>query len=114
MMKTTKKYLSFLLFLLVLVWKSSSLAQAQSDTIYTGSITVTTQAAVDALRDTLAGKTTINGDVDIGPSSDITDLTPFTNITNITGNLEIQRNGQLINLNDLTHLQTIGGSFSSI
>ena len=111
MMKTTKKYLSFLLFLLVLVWKSSSLAQAQSDTIYTGSITVTTQAAVDALRDTLAGKTTINGDVDIGPSSDITDLTPFTNITNITGNLEIQRNGQLINLNDLTHLQTIGGSF---
>ena len=87
--------------------------QAQSN-IHTGDITVTTQAAVDALRTTLAGKTIINGNLTIGYTSgssrsDITDLSPLSNMTHITGDVWIQQNGQLVNLNALTHLQTIGG-----
>ena len=87
------------------------------NSIYTGDITVTTQVEVNALRDTLAGKTIINGNLTIGYTSgssrsDITDLVPLRNMTRITGNLIIQQNGQLVNLNDLTHLQTIVGYFS--
>ena len=92
--------------------------QAQSDTTYTGDITVTTQAAVNALRDTLAGKTIIDGNLTIGYSdfgdsrSNITDLTPLRNITLITENLRIQQNGQLDNINALNNLQSIGGNFT--
>ena len=78
---------------------------------HTGDITVTTQAAVDALSTTLAGKTRINGNLTIGSSSDITDLTPLSNIGRITGYLDIQQNGVLVNLNDLDSLQSIGGYF---
>ena len=85
---------------------------ALSNTIYRGNITVTTQAAVNDLSTTLAGKTRIDGNLTIGSSSDITDLTPLSNIVRITGNLTIQQNGQLANLNALTHLQTIGGFFA--
>ena len=89
---------------------------ALSNTTYRGDITVTTQAAVDALATTLAGKTRINGNVTIGTTgsslSGITDLSPLSNIVRITGNLRIQSNGRLANLNALTHLQTIGGVFA--
>ena len=86
------------------------------NSIYTGDITVTTQAQVDALRDTLAGKTRIEGTLTIGYTSgssrsDITDLTPLSNMSRITGNLTIQQNRQLVNLNDLNDLQFIGGYF---
>ena len=94
------------------------LIQAQGDTTHTGNITVTTQAEVDALNNTLAGKTTIDGNVFIGYGladdtlrSYITDLTPLSNVSHITGTLFIRRNGSLVNLNGLTHLQTIGGNF---
>ena len=70
---------------------------------------------MDALRDTLAGKIIIDGNVTIGTDdiaqSDITDLTPLNSITHITGNLWIQQNGQLVNLNSLNDLQFIGGYF---
>ena len=86
------------------------------NSIYTGDITVTTQAQVDALRDTLAGKTRIEGTLTIGYTSgssrsNITDLTPLSNMSRITGNLTIQQNRQLVNLNDLNDLQSIGGYF---
>ena len=87
------------------------------DYVYLGDITVSTQAAVNALSDTLAGKTRIRGNLIIGyefgfSRSSITDLTPLSNITHITGNLIIRRNGQLVNLNELNNLQTItGGDF---
>ena len=89
---------------------------ALSNTIYRGDITVTTQAEVDTLRTTLAGKTRIDGNVTIGYTdgssrSDITDLSPLSNMTHIRGNLKIERNGVLVNLTALTHLQTIGGIF---
>ena len=89
-----------------------------TNSIYQGNITVTTQAEVDALRDTLAGKTTIRGNLTIGYTdngstrSNITDLTPLRNIVRITENLIIQQNAQLVNLNDLNNLQTIGGVFN--
>ena len=109
--KRTKKILLITFFAL-----QTMFVQAQGDTTYTGNIIVTTQATVDALRDTLAGKTRINGNLTIGytsgsSQSDITDLTPLSNIVHITGDLTIRRNGQLVNLNALTHLQTIGGYF---
>ena len=93
--------------------------QAQSDTIYTGSITVTTQAEVDTLSTTLAGKTIIDGNLTIGytlvrdslSSSNITNLTPLSNIVHITGGVWIQQNGQLVNFTGLDSLQTIGGFF---
>ena len=91
--------------------------QAQSDTTYTGSITVTTQAEVDTLSTTLAGKTMIDGNVTIGYTdfgdsrSSITNLTPLSSIVRITGNVWIQQNGQLDNTNALNNLQTIGGYF---
>ena len=87
------------------------------NSIYQGNITVTTQAQVNALRDTLAGKTRIAGNLTIGytdngSTSDITDLMPLRDIVRMTGNLNIQQNGQLVNLNGLDNLQAIGGYFS--
>ena len=94
-----------------------TIIQKIQDTTYTGDITVTTQAEVDFLRTTLAGKTRIDGNLTIGYNdfgdsrSNITDLTPLSNITDIIGNLIIEKNGQLVNLNDLNNLQSIGGNF---
>ena len=82
-----------------------------TNTIYQGNITVTTQAEVNALRDTLSGKTRIRGNLTIGSSSNITNLTPLSHVTHITGNLRIQQNGQLVNLTGLNNLQSIGGIF---
>ena len=108
-MRITKKISPFYLFLLVLVWKSSSLVQAQSST-HTGDILVITQAEVDALSTTLENIDTIDGNLTIA-GSDITDLTPLSDITDITGDLTIRQNRQLANLNALNNLQSIGGYF---
>ena len=67
-------------------------AQSQSDTIYTGNITV--EAQVNALNTTLAGKTSIDGSVTIR-GSDITDLTPLSSIVRITRNFEVRFNDSL-------------------
>ena len=83
---------------------------------YHGDITVTTQEEVDALRTTLADIDTIDGNLTIGYSrftnsrSNITDLTPLRDITHITGNLRIGQT-QLVNLNALRNLQSIGRYF---
>ena len=83
--------------------------------VYQGDITVSTQAGVDALM--LTNIDTIRGNVTLGYTtgnsrSNITDLTPLSNITHITENLKIQQNGQLVNLTALDSLQSIGGYFS--
>ena len=114
-MKTTRKQLPFYIFLLVLVWKSSSLVQAQSNT-YTVDIFVNTQAEVNTLDSILAGKTIIDGNVTIG-GRDITDLTPLSSIVRITGNFEVLnyswylRNGELTSLGYFPSLRSIGGKF---
>ena len=131
-MKTTRKHLPFYLFLLVLVWKSSLVqAQSQSDTTYTGNITVTTQEQVNALRSTLAGKTRIDGNLTIGYNDwyidninryigytnlynsriDITDLSPLGSIVRITGSFYVNNNDSLTDLGDFPVLQSIGGYF---
>ena len=108
---------SILLYLCVVMGLCMTITstQAQSST-HTGNITVSTQAEVDALRTTLSGKTRIDGNLTVGyvietSRSDITDLTPLSNIVRITGNLIIRRNGQLVNLNGLHNLQSITGGY---
>ena len=87
----------------------------QLGTTHTGDVSVTTQAEVNALRNSLtAGATRIEGNVTIGSrfgTSDIFDLSPLAAITEITGNVVVQRNTRLRNLMGLNQLQTIGGSF---
>ena len=111
LLKKTEKTLLVIFFAL-----QTMLIQAQSNT-HTGDITVTTQAAVDALGTTLTNIDTIDGTLTIGnifgnSQSDITNLTPLRNITHITGYLTIEKNGQLVNLTDLNNLQSVGGGFS--
>ena len=115
-MNIMKKYTFFCGAIFLFLWGNSLLAQTQGNT-YTGNIRVTTQAQVDTLSTTLASIDTIDGNLTIGyrdslgSQSNITDLTPLSNIIHITGNLSIRQNGQLGNLNDLNNLQTIGGGF---
>ena len=128
-MKKTRKHLPFYLLLLVLVWASSFVqAQSQSDTTYTGNITVTTQEQVNALRSTLAGKTRIDGNLTIGYHDwyinryrgytnlynsriDITDLSPLGSIVRITGSFYVNNNDSLTDLGSFPVLQSIGGYF---
>ena len=87
------------------------------NTVYPISVTVSTQAEVNALSTTLTNIDTIDGNLTIGYTdngstrSDITDLTPLSNLVHITGNLIIQQNGVLVNLNGLDRLQTVGSGF---
>ena len=120
--KTNKKMIktknSILLYLCVVMGLCMTITSTQAQSsIHTGHITVSTQAQVNALRTTLAGKTIIVGNVIIGytsgrSQSNITDLTPLSNIIRIRGNLIMSRNRQLVNLNGLHNLQTIAmGNF---
>ena len=102
--------------LIDLTWEGSSSEKTQCPPPYIGDITVTTQAEVNALHATLSGKTIIAGNLTIGYTSgssrgNITNLTPLSNIIHITGDLRIQQNGQLVNLNGLNNLQSIGKNF---
>src|SRR5690606_19436605 len=74
------------------------------------------QAAVNNFASTYANCTTINtnliiGHFSIGASSNITDLTPLSNITHITGEVIIRQNPSLVNAN-LNSLQEIGGDLT--
>ena len=100
----------------VVITQEGASIQAPNDTAYVGDIIVITQEQVDALLDTLAGKTIIDGNLTIGHTdetsrSNITNVTPLSNIVRITGYVRIQQNGQLVNLNALNNLQSIGESF---
>ena len=100
----------------VVITQAGASIQAPNDTTYVGNIIVITQEQVDALLDTLAGKTIIDGNLTIGHTnetsrSNITNVTPLSNIVRITGYVRIQQNGQLVNLNALNNLQSIGESF---
>ena len=98
------------------VTKEVTIVQGMITFTYTDDITVETQTEVNELSTTLAGKTSIDGDVTIGyasgnSQSNITDLTHLSNITHITGNLTIRGNSSLDSLNGLNNLQSIGGYF---
>ena len=86
----------------------------QTSSTHTGDISITTQAQMDTIRNSLtAGVTRIVGNITIGPAtgtSNITDLSPLAAIIEITGNVVIQRNPDLTNLMGVTQLQSIGGN----
>ena len=65
---------------------------------YKGDITLSSQEEVNEF---ISNTTVIDGNLTIGSSSDITDLTPLSDITDITGNLNIQQNEQLVNFTGL-------------
>ena len=82
---------------------------------YKGNIHLTRQEDVNSFP---SGIEKIDGNLVIGYAddlyslrSDINDLSPLRNIVHITKSLKIQRNKDLINLNGLDKLQTIGKDF---
>lgn len=95
-----KTHFCILVFLVLL---SSLAAQGQC----TGSITLTSQAAVNAFPSTYPC-TEISGDVSIS-GNDITNLDSLFSVIKIDGNLGITSNGQLNNLSGLHGLTSVGG-----
>ena len=85
----------------------------QATAPYMGNITLTTQAEVNTIRDTLGNSrtTAIMGNLIIGPSSDITNLDSLYFLTKITGNLEIRNDSMLEDVGDFPMLSSIGGNF---
>ena len=82
---------------------------------YKGNINLTRQEDVNSFPSDVKE---IDGNLVIGYEdhlynlrSNINDLSPLRNIVRITRSLKIQRNKDLINLNGLDKLQTIGGDF---
>ena len=95
---------------------SSTLMFTQSVLPYIGSITLRTQQAVDTIRNALGNPriTAIKGNLTIGSSNDITDLSPLNFLTEITGNFIIDDNSALIDMGDFPVLQKIGGNYHVI
>ena len=82
---------------------------------YGENITLINQAQVDTIRNTLGRSTAIRGNLIIGPSSDITDLSPLSFLTEVTGNFMIgtfnNGNAGLDSIADFSSLGSIGGNF---
>ena len=84
---------------------------------YTGNIVLRTQQAVDTIRATLGDPriTILKGGLTIGPSNDITDLSPLNFLTEITGGFRLGTNGGgnsvLVDVGDFPALQRIGEFF---
>ena len=68
-----------------------------------GGTTVTTQAEVDAL-----SCTDFSGSLTIGPSADITDLSPLAGVTSVGDTLFVTNNAALTNLDGLSGITSIG------
>jgi|GEM_PF-2071340 len=83
----------------------------------TGNLTLRTQAEVNAFGTNFPDCTEVPGNLTIGYQdgsssySNITDLSPLSNITTIGGNLYISRNSQLQNLEGLNNLTNVGSFF---
>ena len=116
LLKKTEKILLVTFFALQTIF-----VQAQIGTYNPrgGTTKLRTQTDVTNLGTAIGTDTIFNGNINIGyvdccasRQTDITDLSPLRNIVRITGNLNIQQNGHLANLNGLDSLQTIGGLFS--
>lgn len=72
-------------------------------------LVLTTQAEVDAFPADYPGCTEIEGNLTIGASTDIDDLTPLAQIVSIGGNLQLFGNNALISLSGLDSLTSVGG-----
>ena len=87
------------------------------DHIHVGDVILTNQEQVNNIRNTLGSAVTvIDGYLQIGPSADITDLSPLNFLTEITKNFFIggigASNTALENIGDFPNLQKIGGGYS--
>ena len=76
-------------------------------------VTLTTQEQVDSIHTTLGNEkvTAITGNLTVGPSANITDLSPLNFLTEIGGNLEIKENSMLENIGDFPMLKKIKGNY---
>ena len=80
-----------------------------------GTITLLTQADVNAFPtnypdcNTLLGNLTIGNNSGSSTPTDISNLSPLSNITQINGNLRVRLNPNLTNLSGLDNLQNVGG-----
>ena len=72
-----------------------------------GSVFFTTQAQIDAFAINYPNCTEITGYLQIG-GSDITDLSPLSNLTSVGGYLYINSNSNLTNLDGLSNLTSVG------
>lgn len=107
-LKKTNRLLNFFTFLLLSIVFTSN-AQCP-----TGGFVLSTQAEVNAFAVNYPNCTQIAGNLQIGSTvaaspSNITDLTPLSNITQVIGTLYIQNNGVLQNLNGL-NITNVGGN----
>ena len=107
-LKKTNRLLNFFTFLLLSILFTSN-AQCP-----TGGFVLSTQAEVNAFAVNYPNCTQIAGNLQIGSTvaaspSNITDLTPLSNITQVIGTLYIQNNGVLQNLNGL-NINNVGGN----
>ena len=84
---------------------------ALPDYIHVGDVVLTTQEQVDTIRNTLGRATTINANLTIGSSTDITHLDSLYFLTGIRGNFEIRQNSMLEDVGDFPVLDSIGGYF---
>src|SRR5690606_1517187 len=91
------------LLALLLLWGWGANAQCP-----TGNVGLYSQAAVNNFATNYANCTEITGNLTIS-GSDITDLSPLSNLTQIGGVLSIYSNSQLNSLNGLDNLTQIGG-----
>ena len=74
-------------------------------------VNLTTQAAVNDFRNTLGNATAIVSSLIIGPSSNITNLSPLDFLTEVTGSFEIKRNSALRHIGDFPNLRRIEGAY---
>ncbi|MEZ4850899.1 MAG: T9SS type A sorting domain-containing protein [Bacteroidia bacterium] len=97
------KFYSISLFLTAFILLSAN-HLAFTQTCPSSNYSLTTQAAVNAFPSTCS---TVSGDLTIS-GSDITDLTPLSNLTSIEGNLIINQNTILTSLSGLSGITSVG------
>jgi len=92
--------------------EAAVIAACTSPQCPTGDVNLTSQAEINQFAIDYPFCTEIAGNLQIGPPngsvSDITSLSPLQNITSVQGNLFIQCNGVLQNVNGL-NIQSVGG-----
>lgn len=89
------------------------LSKVKSQSCLPGITQLTSQAQVDAFPSNYPGCTAILGSLYI-VGSNITNLSPLSQIISINGNLIIASNTNLTNLNGLQNLQSIGGAVNIV
>jgi len=80
-----------------------------SPATFPGNVLFTTQAQVNAFPGANPGCITITGNLEIGASTDINDLSPLTNIVAVAGNLYVHDNSALVDASGLSNLISVQG-----